>query len=536
MNNIKSTSEVIELQQSIFEKDMTRKWYLEYEKSTNDEYRMQVFRNHSFELIEHTWNPFLDYAGIAIAVEYAGYDDSFSFVELDKTVDIVLVWIDFSRYGDIEKKQFIEDRINVLMQEYKGRILLVPLGNDFIINSTDCTILYLNDIQKRLGSTFFDERMQQITGTALSRDALFEISKEIGLKYLPSLVRGNIKAIILDLDNTLYKGILGEDGYSGIEFTEGHILLQKKIRDLALKGFMVCFCSKNEGQDVLELFNKREDFLLDQDIITGMEISWDPKSNGIGRLLRYMNISASDVLFIDDNIGELVEVQSAFPDINIIMASDDATKTLEVLNYFPRINQIRQTDENAIRRNDIKANEQRRTLEKESVDKDEYIRKLDIKVVFSINDLRKATRIAELSNKTNQFIFNYGRFAEREIFEMMESENFCVVSANLSDKLSDSGLISAIVAKKNDDYIEIVDCFMSCRALGRGIEKIIIENSIDIIMKQFGSKKVLINFCEGPKNLPAKKFVEDNMSFCLNCVGNWEFETVNDLIEIRIER
>ena len=127
----------------------------------------------------------------------------------------------------------------------------------------------------------------KFSGTKLSSLTCIEVSKDLGLNYIPSLLKPNLKGIIVDLDNTLYKGVLGEDGIEGITLTLGHKNLQNSLKKLKDQGFFLCVASKNNEQDVIDLFKKREDFPLSLNDFTKVYANWNSKSESIGLIANY---------------------------------------------------------------------------------------------------------------------------------------------------------------------------------------------------------------------------------------------------------
>ena len=187
----------------------------------------------------------------------------------------------------------------------------------------------------------------------------FEISAHFSKSQFKSILETGKRMIsdwALDLEQ---KGVLGEDGYQNIELTQGHKKLQEKIVELSKQGFFICIASKNEERDVIEMFENRSDFPLKLENITKLCVSWNSKADSISQIQKFLNIGIKDILFVDDNMGEIASVKSAHPDINIILAKDDANLTLNVLNNYPRMLKLNINYEDLIRKQDTQANEKR---------------------------------------------------------------------------------------------------------------------------------------------------------------------------------
>lgn len=526
---------MINLQSFIFDTNPSRIELLNYSSQNHSKpYKISVYRNHSFEMIEHTISAYLDYANINVEFQYSDYDDSLSFLNLDTDSDLLILWLDLSRYNDIDIVKFLNERIEYLTTIYKKNILFVPFGIQININNSNIIVYDLEHIKNELKNNYTDERLEKFSGTKLSPKAAMLISRDLGLNYIPALLQSSIKAIVFDLDNTLYKGVLGEDGYKNIELTPAHKKLQEKIADFSKQGFFICIASKNEYEDVINMFKNRNDFPLKLEHITKMCVSWKGKDIGIKEIQKFLNIGIKDILFVDDNIGEIASVKTAYPDINIILANDNAEKTLEVLNNYPRLMKFGINYEDSIRKGDIQANEQRELL-KNTLSIQDFLKTLDIEITYSLNDLSQIKRIAELSNKTNQFICSYKRYSEAEIEELMNNENNLIISSSLKDKLSDSGIIGVMVFENKKEYVEVVEAFISCRALGRGIDENIIIYPIQLAMERFNNNRLLFSFTKGERNTPAEEFINNNLQEYKNKTGIFNKQVKNDFINIHIE-
>lgn len=522
---------MLELQKFVLEKNPNRRELIEYVPRSRNIVKIGVYRNHSFELIENTISPYLDFSGIKAVFTYSDYDDSLSFINLDDTIDMLIIWLDLSRYKTENLSDFVNDRLAVLRGFFPKPILFVPFEGYVNISNDSIVVFDLNEIKKELSDSYLDLRMETFTGTKLSSKANMRISKELGLKYIPATIQTPLKAIVVDLDNTLYKGVLGEDGIDGIELTKGHQMLQKKLKKLADKGFFLCIASKNDERDVLKMFRQRKDFPLNESDFSVICASWNEKAQSIGEILKILNIGVDSVLFIDDNVGELTSVFFAFPKIKLLHAKDDAILTFEMLNFYPGLLKLKIQGEDQIRSVDIRANKERENM-RAQMSKEDYIKSLEMKLTFDFNNLSMANRIFELANKTNQFVFNYKRYSYTEVENLMKSKDSLVIAVSLSDKLSNSGIIGVCVALDKNEYVEIDECFVSCRALGRGIDEAIVLGAIIEAKKHFNAKKIKVNFKRGERNTPAEMFIEEYLKNHIVEADILDYEFPRELINI----
>ncbi len=526
---------MIELQKFLFESTPKRVELMDYVSSAKNEYTIHIYRNHSFELVEHTLPAYLDYAEIKGKFSYSDYDDSLSFYNIDTSADMLILWLDMTRYHQEKIGDFLKERLEYLCGIYSNPILFVPFEGETIDIGRNVYCYNLENVKSALKERYIDERLEAISGTKMSAKACMEISKELGLKYIPALLKPALKAIIVDLDNTLYEGVLGEDGVNGIQLSDGHVKLQEYIKTLKEKGFFVCIASKNEEQDVRTLLQTRKDFPLKEEDFAMICASWQPKAQMIERIAEYLNIHTDSMLFIDDNIGELMSVKEAHPQIHMIHANQEAQITYKVLTYYPGLWKLRHQKEDDIRTADIKAKQSRIELQ-QSLSKEDYLKSLEIELEYSLDDKETAGRIAELSNKTNQFIFNYKRYSLPEVEKLMEAEDNLVIAIKLKDRLSDSGIIGACVFRNSIDNLSMEECFVSCRALGRGIEEAIILGSISIAQEYFSQEKIKVLFKQGERNTPAENFINQHLVKCLKDSEKVVYNLPENLLKILIKR
>lgn len=523
----------LNFQKFLLEKDPSRRELLSYIPQSTKNIRIGVYRNHSFELVEHSIGAYLDFAGLNATFVYSDYDDSLSFVNFDCSVDMALLWLDLSRYKNFALQDFLQNRIDFLKKIFPKPILFVGVCGSVDVNGV--TQVNLNDVEEELGGSFLDDRISSITGTRLSAKALTLTSKYLGLRYIPSVISPALKAIVVDLDNTLYQGILGEDGIDDLVLTEGHRKLQTFLKEKAKEGWFLCALSKNDSRDVDDLWKIRTDFPLKKDDFTFVYASWDEKASGMKEIVKKLNIGFDSVLFLDDNLGELMAMEMAFPQIHLLQALDDAECTADMLSFYPGLLKTSIKAEDSLRKQDTQANEIRQEMQK-NVSKEDYVRSLQIKIKLCVDAEQYASRISELANKTNQFIFAYRRYGLEEITALMKRNDAVVVSAILSDKLSDSGTVAVCVGEKEGDVLNLRECFVSCRALGRGIDDVLVLGMIRLIADILKTNKLNVSFTKGERNVPAEKFVSDYLSKYVNNPSIMDLSYDASLVEIQIQR
>ncbi len=492
---------------SLFDEKLSRLDILSFRGDLEKkEIKIMIHRNHSFEMVSSVLDPFLNHFGLSAAFEYSSYDDSLT-LSSNIDADLNILWLDLSRYNKEALTIFLDKKIEELRSLTNAPIILAYIGELKNFNSKTVYTVEIEKIVRKLGEQAYDLEKEKYSGTRLSAKSSVLIAQYLGLKIIPSFFTSQIKAIVTDLDNTFYKGILGEDGFNALS---SHRNYQTRLKTLSQMGYMLCIASKNDNDEVQSLFKNRDDFSIKYDDFTCIKINWNSKAENIIAMAKEMNIGLDSILFIDDNIAEIESVKAAIPEIKTLLFETEDL-TLRKLDLYPGFLKTGVTNEDVLRSQDIKANQERYKLAK-TLSKKEYFKKLEMKVNITLNDIAHVERITELLNKTNQFILTYKRYNKPEVECLLNNKNSCIVTASMSDKLSDSGTIAILICKKEHDVLVVDELTFSCRALGRNIEDIVISKML-LIAEDYlrASSKVLINYKKGPRNTPALKWLSD---FC----------------------
>ena len=489
--------------------------------------KVNVFRNHSFEMVENIIQPFLNFSSISAEFCYSDYDDSLNFGEIS-TANINLIWLDLDRYKSIDLIKWLEEKVIELKSISNAPILLAYVSDnklDITFSQTNFYHFCVNSILDTSG--LYDLVKEKFSGTRLSNKACVELARIIGMKYIPAILKPAIKALVFDMDNTLYNGVLGEDGVNGIEITDTHKKIYAKMKNLKSQGFLLTIASKNEEEDVKEFFVKRKDFPFNWDDFAVIKANWELKSQNILAIAKLLNIGTDAMLFIDDNPAEIQNVESAGIEIKTMLAKTPEL-TLNILEYYPNLLKLTSSKEDTLRTQDIQANQTRNELVKKLSPK-EYFEKLEIKLDFYINNKEHTQRITELLNKTNQFILTYARLNLAQVEEAQA--NGIVITINMSDKLSDSGIIAILVANRsNKGFINLQEMTVSCRALGRNLENIMLPKMFELANKHLnGNGQILINYKKGPRNMPAMNWLKDLTGQALQEEGQILYEIPADI-------
>ena len=469
--------------------------------------KINVWRNHAIEPVLNLIHPYMKYAGFNAQFSVSDYDDSFSFSAYE-SADVEILWFDptnYTRIDELAKWSWISERLSRLRQLTNKPILLISwyegVGETDIGSVLkmpwDSYFINLSELCGIESASLLEKRAKQISGTLLSSKTHCKIAQSLGSRWLPAALGFNIRAVLVDLDNTLHEGIVVEDGLAGLKITAGHQKLHESLIALKNKGLFLCLVSRNELADVERVFEKKVDYRLKLSDFSVVEASWDTKSSAISRIVKKLNLGLESVLFIDDNSGELIEVAKSLEAVSLIHAKHDPEITRASLENFPGIWRFSYFAEDFKRISDWSANNERKRILDTGLSEREYMDELEVRIAFALDKIDDAERLGSLSQKTNQFNLSYSRFQVTDIKRIIKANDTTVISVNLSDRLSDSGIIGLIVANIDEKTCKIKELCLSCRAMGRGLEDLII----------FGALKQMpgIAFCDSLEFLVERK-------------------------------
>ncbi len=311
------------------------------------------------------------------------------------------------------------------------------------------------------------------------------------------------KMVILDADNTLWGGIVGEDGITGIQVDHNfpgivYRKFQQQLSSLRASGVLLGLVSKNNESDVLELFASI-DMPLKWDDFAARRVNWSPKSTNIESIAEEINIGLDAVIFIDDNPFELNEVRHSLPMVDCYpFDGKSADSALNLLASCAGLTTWAVTEEDRRKSDQYKEEAERKSLRAGTGSVDDYIRTLGIKIQVGINRHDQIARISQLTNKTNQFNLTTRRYSAAQIEELMDSQT--VLDFRVADRYGDLGIVGVIILRDQE-----IDTFlMSCRALGREIE----ANMLAVAIELSGSRQLRASFVPTSKNSMVADFYD----------------------------
>lgn len=379
------------------------------------------------------------------------------------------------------------------------------LLSDFSVKKDN---FYLQDfvgIQAKYGREFlFSPSIYINTEMVLSVDAFPLVSHSMATQIV-SMYGSFKKCVILDLDNTTWGGVIGDDGVEKIQigslgigkaFTE----FQYWVKALQKRGVIVAVCSKNEEDKAKEPFEKHPDMVLKLDDIAVFVANWENKADNIRKIQKILNIGFDSMVFLDDNPFERNLVRENLPAVCVPELPEDPANYLEYL-YSLNLFETGSYSENDLERTKQYQVEAERNFAQESfTNLGDFLRSLSmVSDVQSFNSFNKP-RVSQLSQRSNQFNLRTVRYTEQEVEERSQSDTFHTLSFTLDDKFGSNGLIAVVVLEaQNSDTLFIENWLMSCRVLKRGMEDFTL-NTIVEIARNNGFKKVIGEYIESGKN------------------------------------
>lgn len=372
----------------------------------------------------------------------------------------------------------------------------------------------LAGLQNKFGRDFmFDSTVYVSSEMVLSLDALPYVASRT-LDIVCATEGRFKKCLILDLDNTVWGGVVGDDGWENIQVGHGLGIgkafteFQEWVKKLKNRGIIIAVCSKNDEDKAKEPFEKNPEMVLKLDDIAVFVANWENKADNIRTIQSILNIGFDSMVFLDDNPFERNMVRENVPGVTVPELPEDPGEYLEYLyslNLFETAS-YSEGDKDRTRQYQVEA--QRVSLQKSFTNEADFLKSLDMVSEVKGFDAFNIPRVAQLSQRSNQFNLRTVRYTEAEITNIENDDRYATFSFTLADKFGDNGLICVVILEKLDSETLFVNTwFMSCRVLKRGMENFTL-NTIVEYAKENGFKQIVGEYLPTPKN----KMVEEHYS------------------------
>jgi FkbH-like protein len=411
---------------------------------------------------------------------------------------------------------------------YGSEALLLEMNRRLIQNLSK-DVFYILDSKKWLqagGRSAYQPKLWAMAKIPFSNEVFKEAANDICHSIIG--IRGQSKKLlILDLDDTLWGGIVGDVGWKNLKLGghdpigESFVEFQKKLKGLARSGIILGIVSKNEEHIALEAIKNHPEMVLSLDDFAGWKINWNDKAQNVAELVDDLNLGLDSVIFIDDNPVERARVRESLTDVFVPEWPTNKLLYSQALASIGMISRQRLTEEDSDRTKMYASERTRNKLKKNVGSLEEWLKSLDMSVI--IDDLSDVnfSRTWQLLNKTNQMNLATRRLSERELRDWASVPNKKIWIVQVSDKFGDSGITGIISLCIAGSQATLVDFILSCRVMGRQVEKIMLLKAIDCC-KELGIRKLKVEYKPTPKNLPCYRFFKEVLTQEQENIFFWE--------------
>lgn len=453
-----------------------------------------------------------------------------------KKIKLPVIWTSSilpndSVYGffDYKFKLSYENIQNILNEDIKK--IIMDKDNFYFFD--------LSKSENKIGTkNFYDERLWYSIKSPFSYEGFREIAKNLG-EIFNGIYSKRAKCLVLDCDNVLWGGIVGENGLANIKIRNPngdseYLDFQKEVLNLYNSGIILSICSKNNLKDVEEVFKKRKDMLLKLDYFTVVKANWNNKADNIIEISKELNIGLDSMVFVDDSKFEINLIKKFIPEVKTIhLDINESEKNRQKLLDSKFFTTSSLTNEDKLRNKMYKAEIKRTKLKEKIVNINDYLKSLDLQIIVRNPYKDDLKRVEQMTQRTNQFNLTTKRLNEFDVQSLNKSKNHFIYLLEARDKFGYYGICGLSVISHQNNLASIEIFLMSCRVIGRGIENLFLS---EILKKVTLIKKKIVKF--KAKYLPTKKnnqvenFYEDN-GFSIKSVKNNKKEYIIKTIDLK---
>jgi FkbH-like protein len=356
---------------------------------------------------------------------------------------------------------------------------------------------------------WYDERKWLTARMPITADHLIYLARE-WLRFLIPLTGKTAKVLVADLDNTMWGGVIGEDGMAGIKLGPeypgaAYQNLQRAMLDLARRGILLAICSKNNPEDAMEALENHPGMLLRPKDFAALRINWSHKAQNLREIASELNIGVDALAFLDDNPVEREQVRSALPEVTVIDLPEDPLFYAAVVRECPEFERLALSSEDQQRTTLYAAQRERSHAEQSFQSKEDFFRYLEQEAEVVPVSPATLARVAQLTQKTNQFNLTTRRHTEQQIAEVASRPGWQVLSIKLRDRFGDHGLVGVAITRDEAETCEIETFLLSCRVIGRTVETALLSHLARSAAAR-GRQRLAGRFFPTKKNAPALDF------------------------------
>ena len=379
--------------------------------------------------------------------------------------------------------------------------------------SDNINLLDLTPLITAVGAVNWYASRYLVNGKFISNPESTAVFSDYISRQICGLVNRAVRLVIVDLDNTLWGGVVGEEGWANVDLDlegrgYGYLRLQRFLIGLHANGVILAAVSKNNFDDAIEVFRNRREMILRENHFASMQINWKPKSQNIACILEELNLTETGAVFLDDSSFERGEIRATFPEIFVPEFPEDPIELVPQLISTGRFSAPRVTSEDQKRQQMYRAEHARREERLSYADLNDYYASLKLVMTVQNIDNKNTQRVLELIVKTNQFNPTTRRHNHEALERFCALSNTVAFAYSLTDIHGAYGLIGVVIGVREEFDLRIDTWVMSCRAMGRNAEKAVICHVADLA-KESGAHRLIGEYIPTSKNKPVANLYPD---------------------------
>lgn len=347
-------------------------------------------------------------------------------------------------------------------------------------------------------------------------------------RALRCLERPQKKVCVVDLDDTLWGGVLGEDGPDALQMADfgkgmAYRKFQRSLLELKRNGILLAICSKNNSEEVMAVLRSHPDCLLRPEDFAHIEAGWGLKSEAIEKTAQRLGLGLDSFVFIDDSPMERAQVARALPSVEVLEFPSDPLHLVRMLNEYSGFDSLRQTAEDRARAESYAQEAQRSSLRESAASPEEFYCSLGLRLDVFPARVKQADRLHQLLTKTNQFNLTAERLSAEEFRGLLGDSDYLIVGLRVSDRFGDSGITGLAIIDKHQPAIWIVRNFLlSCRVIGRTVEHAFVAWLLNRAAMA-GAERVQFQHVKTGRNQVARDFLEKSGGCASDSGDVWTF-------------
>ncbi|MDF2775580.1 MAG: dhbF, partial [Geminicoccaceae bacterium] len=363
-----------------------------------------------------------------------------------------------------------------------------------------------DDLLAAHGSVDYFDAESDAIGRIPYSESLFATVGTLVARRVRAALAVPYKVVVLDCDNTLWGGVVGEAGPHGIGLDDAFGALQRFMVRQHETGMLVCLCSKNNEADVREVFRLRPEMPLTWAHVTSARINWEPKSANLRALAAELGLGLSSFVFIDDSPYEIAEVRRNCPEVLALQLPSDAAAIHRFIEHAWFFDRTAVTDADRLRAASYAQNARRNEIRRQATSLDDFLRDLELRIAITAPAADALDRAAQLTQRTNQFNLSTQRRTTAELNVLLSSGAMQARIVDVRDRFGEYGIVGLLLFETRGDAIRVDTFLLSCRVLGRRVEHHMLAH-LGALARELGVARIELPFRHTPKNMPALRFL-----------------------------